>query len=161
MNKPFSLGSWILDLLKTVLYEFWYDYVKPTYGENAKLCYMDTESFIVHVKTEDIYNDIAEDVETSFGTSNFELEGPLPKGKNKKVIELMKHELGEKIMKEFVWLTAKTYSYLKDNNDEDKKEKGTKKCAIKRKLEFEDYKNCLEATEIENEKNHLEKINLM
>ena len=63
MNKPAYLGLSILDLSKTVIYEFWYDYVKPKYGENAKLCYMDTDSFIVHVKTDDIYKDIAKDVE--------------------------------------------------------------------------------------------------
>ena len=85
------------------MYEFWYDYVKPKYGENAKLCYMDTDSFIVHVKTDDIYKDIAEDVETRFDTSSYELEcnsieRPFQKGKNKKVIELMRDELGGKIM---------------------------------------------------------------
>ena len=69
MNKPVYLGLSILDLSKTVMYEFWYDYVKPKYGENAKLCYMDTDSFIVHVKTDDIYKDIAEDVETRFEIS--------------------------------------------------------------------------------------------
>ena len=66
MNKPVYLGLSILDLSKTLMYEFWYDYVKPKYGENAKLCYMDTDSFIVHLKTEDIYKDISEDVETRF-----------------------------------------------------------------------------------------------
>ena len=118
------------------MYEFWYDYVKPKYGENAKICYMDTDSFIVHVKTDDIYKDIAEDVETRYGTSTFEIDRPLLKGKNKEVIGLMKDELGGQIIKEFVGLRAKTYSYLKDNNDEDKKAKGTKKCVIKRKLKF-------------------------
>ena len=63
------------------MYEFWYDYVKPKYDENTKLCYMDTDSFIVHVKTDDIYKDIAEDVETRFDTSNFEIDRPLTKGK--------------------------------------------------------------------------------
>ena len=72
------------------MYEFWHDYVKPKYGEKAKLCYMDTDSFIVHVKTSDIYIDIADDVETSFGTSNYELRRPLPKERNKKVVGLMK-----------------------------------------------------------------------
>ena len=81
------------------MYEFWYDYVKPKYGEKVKLCYMDTDSFIVYIKTDDIYKDIAEDVETRFDTSNYELDRPLPKGKNKKVIGLMKDELGGQIMK--------------------------------------------------------------
>ena len=89
--------------------------------------------------------------------SNFELDRRLPKGKNKKVIELMKDELGGQIMKEFVRLIAKSYSYLKDSNDESKKAKDTKKCIIKRKIEFQDYKNCLEAAQIENIMNHLEK----
>ena len=84
MNKPLYLGLPILDLSKTVMYESWYDYLKPKYGENAKLCYMDTDSFTVHVKTDDIYKDIAEDVEKRFDTSNFEIDRPLPKGKNKK-----------------------------------------------------------------------------
>ena len=73
INKPVSLDISRLCQSKTVMYEFWYDYVKPKYGENAKLCYMDTDSFIVHVKTDDIYKDIAEDVETRFDTSNFKL----------------------------------------------------------------------------------------
>ena len=97
------------------MYEFWYNYLKPKYGENAKLCYMDTDSFIVHVKADDIYKDIAEDVKTRFDTSNSEVDRPLPKGKNKKVIGLMKDELGGEIMKKFVGLKAKTYSYLKDS----------------------------------------------
>ena len=109
------------------------------------MLYMDTDSFIVYIKTDDIYKDIAEDVETRFDTSNYELDRPLPKGKNKKVIGLMKDELGEQIMKELFGLRVKAYSYLKENNDEDKKAKGTKKCAIKRKLKFENHKNCLEA----------------
>ena len=84
MNKLVYLGLSILDLSKTVIYEFWYHYVKPKYGEKAKLCYMDTHSFIVHIKINDIYKDIAENVETRFYTSNGELDKPLPKIKNKK-----------------------------------------------------------------------------
>ena len=79
MNKPVYLDLSILDLSKTVTYEFWYDYVKPKYGENPKLCNMDTGSFIIHVKSDDIYKDIAEDVETRSDTSKFELDRPLPK----------------------------------------------------------------------------------
>ena len=74
MNKPIHFGLSILKLSKTLIYEFWYDYVKPKYGEKVKLCYMDRDSFIVYIKTEDIYKDIAEDVETRFGTSNCEFE---------------------------------------------------------------------------------------
>ena len=74
INKPVYLRLSTLNLSKTVMYEFWYDYVKQKYGENAKLCYMDTESFIFHLKTEDIYIDIVEDVEERFDTSNFEMD---------------------------------------------------------------------------------------
>ena len=76
MNKLGHLGLSILDLSKTVMDEFWYDYVKPKYGENEKLCYMDTDSFTVHVKTDDTYKDIVKDVETRFDTSNFEIDKP-------------------------------------------------------------------------------------
>ena len=81
MNKPVYLHLSILDLSKTVMYEFWYDYVKPKCGENRKLCYVDRDSFNVCVKAENIYKDIAEDLETRFETSNFELDRPLTKGK--------------------------------------------------------------------------------
>ena len=66
------------------MYEFWYDYVKLKYGEKVKLCCMDTDSFIVYIKTDDIYKDIAEDVENRFDTGNYKLDRPLPKGENKK-----------------------------------------------------------------------------
>ena len=101
------------------MYEFWYNYVKPKHGEKAKLCYMDTNGFIVYIKTDDIYKDIPEDVETIFDTSNYELDRPLPKEKNKKVIGLIKDELDQKIMIKCVGLRAKTYSYLKDDGSED------------------------------------------
>ena len=89
------------------MYEFLYDYVKPKYGEKAKLCYMNTDSLIVYIKTGDIYADIAKDAETRFDTSSYVLDRPLPKGKNKNVIGLMKDELGGKIMKKFVALREK------------------------------------------------------
>ena len=143
MNKPIYLGLSILEISKTLMYEFWYDYMKPKYGDNVKLCYMDTDSFITHIKTEDFYKDIANDVEKRFNTSNYEVNRPLPTGKNKKVIGLMKDELGGKIMTEFVALRPETYSYLTDDCEEDKKAKGTKKCVIKRRLKFDDYKDCL------------------
>ena len=115
MNKPLYLGLSILEISKTLMYEFWYDYMKPKYGDNVKLCYMDTDSFIMHIKTEDFYKDIADDVEKRFDTSNYECDRPLPTGKNKKVIGLMKDKLGGKIMTEFVALRPKTYSYLTDD----------------------------------------------
>ena len=113
--------------------------------------------FFVHGKTDDIYKETAGDVEKRFDTSNYELSRPLPKEKKKKVVELMKDELGGKSMKKFVRLITKNYSYLKDGGSEDKKEKDTKKCVIRKKLEFEDYDNCLEATQIENKINQVRK----
>ena len=78
MNKPISLGLSILEISKTVMYEFWYDYIKPKYNNNVKLCYMDTDSFIMNIKTNDFYQDIASDVENRFDTSNYEVNKPLP-----------------------------------------------------------------------------------
>ena len=98
MNKPVYLGLSILQLRKILIYKLWYDYVKPKYGGKAKLCYMDRDSFLILVKT-DIYKEIAEDVELRFDASNYELNRSLPIGKIRKVIGLMKEELGGKIMK--------------------------------------------------------------
>ena len=148
MNKPIYLGLPILEISKLLTYEFWYDYMKPKYGNNVKLCYMDTDSFIMNIKREDFYKDIANDVEKRFDTSNYEVNRPLPTGKNKKVIGLMKDQLEGKIITEFITLRPKTYSYLTDDCKEDKKAKGTKKCVIKRMIEFDDYKNCLIKDEV-------------
>ena len=143
MNKPIYLRLSILDISKILMYEFWYDYMKTKYGNDVKLCYMDTDSFAMNIKTEDFYKDIANDVEKRFDTSNYEVDRPLPTGKNKKVIGLMKDELGGKIIMEFVTLRPNPYSYLTDDGKEDKKAKGTKKCIIKRMIKFDDYKKCL------------------
>ena len=148
MNKPIYLRLSILDISKILMYEFWYDYMKPKYNNNVKLCYMDTDSFVMNIKTNDFYKDIANDIEKRFDTSNYECNRSLPIGKNKKVIELMKDELGGKIITEFVTLRPKTYSYSTDDGKEDKKTKGTKKCVTKRMIKFNDYKNCLLKDEI-------------
>ena len=113
---------------------------------------MKKHCIIVYIKADEIYKDIAEDVETRFDTSNYELDRPLPKGKTKQVIGLMKDELGRKIMTKFLGLRAKTCIYLTNDGSEDKKAKGTKKCVIKRKIKFENYRNSLEATKLK--KNH-------
>ena len=113
---------------------------------------MDTDSFAMHIKTIDFYKDIASDVENRFDTSNYEANTsetsalahrPLPTGKNKKIIGLMKDKLGGKIITEFVTLRPKTYSFLTDDGKEDKKAKGTRKCVIKKMIKFNDYKKCL------------------
>ena len=145
MNKPIYLGQAILDISKTLMYEFWYDYLKPKYGNRVKLCYMDTNSFVINVETEDFYKDIANDVDKWFDTSNYDEKGerPLAIEKNKKVIGMFKNELGGKIMTEFCALRAKAYSYKLDDDTEGKKAKGTKKCIVKRELTFKNYVDCL------------------
>ena len=139
------------------MHEFWYNYVKAKYGKKTKLCYMDTYSFILYLKEDDIYKNIPEDFRTILDKSNCELDGQLPKGKNKKIINVKTDELGGKIMTELVGLNGKkTYYYLADDNDE-KIAESTKKCVINRKLKFEGYKICLQATQLENEINRPEK----
>ena len=101
MNEPVYLGLSILEISKTLMYELWYDYMKPKYGDDVKLCYMDTDNFIMHIKKKDFYKGIADDIEKRIDTSNYECDKPLSRGKNKKVIGLMKDELGGKIMTEF------------------------------------------------------------
>ena len=145
MNKPVYLRQAILDLSKIVMYEFHYDYMKPKYGENLKLCYMDTDSRVYHIKAEDFFEDIAKDVNARFDTSGYSKEDarPLPIGLKKKVIEFMKDELGAKSMTEFVALRPKLFAYRKLDGEEDKRCKGIKKCVVKKTLDFDDYKKCL------------------
>ena len=150
INKPIYLGQAVLDLSKTLMYEFWYDYLKPMYGDKIKLCYTNTDSFIMHIKTDDFYKDISADVNKWFDTSNFNKNDnrPLEIGKNKKALRKFKDDLGGKIMTKFVALRAKTYSFLIDDFKDDdyeknrivnKKAKGTKKCVVKREILFNNY----------------------
>ena len=145
MNEPIYLGMSILGISKTLMYKFWYDYFKPKYGDKAKLCYTDTDSFIIHIITEEFFENISNDVEIWYDTSNYDENDkrPLSIGKNKKVIGLFKDELGGKIMNEFCALRAKTYSYLTNDNSEVKKSKRTKNCVLKREGIFWNYKDCL------------------
>ena len=114
----------------------------PKYGEKLDLCYMDTDSLIYNIETEDFYKDIAEDVPARFDTSGYNPDRPLPVGLNKKVIGLMKDELGGEIMTEFVTLRPKMYAY-KTGSAESKKCKGIKKCVVRKTISFKDYKACL------------------
>ena len=128
MNKPIYLGMSILGISKTVMCEFWYDYIKAKYGERAKLCYTDTDSFVIHIITEDFYKDIANDVDRWFDTSNYDENDKrsLLIGKNKKEIGLFKDECGRKIMTVFVGVRSKTRAYLMDDDSEHKKQKEQK-----------------------------------
>ena len=144
MNKPICLGMSNQNISKPLMYDFFYDLIKPRYQYKAKQWYMDTGNFDIYLKTEDFYRDIANDVKKLFDTSNHDEDDkrPLPIGKNKKVIGLFKDELGGRIIKEFVGLRAKIYAHLMDNDTEHKKAKGTKKCVIKKRLMFKNYKDC-------------------
>ena len=146
IDKPIYTGFTVLDLSKTCMYEFHYDYMKPKYGNCAQLLYMDTDSFIYNVKTDDFYLDISEDVSKRFDTSNYseDLDRPLKIGMNKKIPGLFKDVLGGEIMTEFVALRAKMYAYKKLDGDVEKRCKGTKKCVVKKRISFEDFKNCYE-----------------
>ena len=170
MNKPVYLGQAVLDLSKTLTYEFHYDYMRPKYGSKVSLCYMDTDSFVYEIEAEDFYRDIAKDVEKRFDTSGYSKDDnrPLPIGINEKVIGLMKDELGEKIMTEFVALRAKMYAYRKMEKEvEEKRCKDTEKCVVSEDLLFDDYKVCLfdgetiymEQTLFENKKHGVYTIN--
>ena len=153
MNKPIYLGQVILDIGKMLLYEFWYDYLIPKYDDKIKLCYMGTDSFIIYVETEDFFKYISNHVNKWFDTSNYskDINRPLEKGKNKKVIGKFKDELGGLIMSKFCALRSKAYAFLIDGfndidyekHDINKKAKGTKKCVIKNKITFNDYVNVL------------------
>ena len=153
INKPIYLGEAVLDLSKTLMFEFWYDYLKPMYGDKIRLCYTDTDSFIMHIKADDFYKDISADVDKWFDTSNFNKNDNrlLEIGKNKKVLGKFKDELGGKIMAKLCALRAKTYSFLIDDFTDDdyeknrmvnKKAKGTKKCFVKREILFN---NCFDS----------------
>ena len=154
MNKPVYLAMSILGISETLMYQFCYDYIKLKYGDKSQLCYMGIDSFVIYIKIEDFYEDIANDVERWFDMSNYDENGkrPLPIGKNKKVIGLFKDEIKGKIMKEFVALRAKTYACLTIGyNDDDyhkkkiinKRAKETKICVTKLELMFKNYKDSL------------------
>ena len=150
INRAIYLGQAVLDLSKTLMFEFWYDYLKPMYSDKTRLCYTDTDSVIMHIKTDYFYKDIRANVNKCFDTSNFNTNDnrPLDIGRNKKVLGKFKDELGGKIMTKFVALRAKTCSFLIDDFTDDdyektriviKKAKGTKKCVVKRDILFSNY----------------------
>ena len=146
MNKPVYLGMSILDLSKTVMFDFHYQYIKPKYGKQAKLLFTDTDSFLYEIQTEDFYKDISGDVKNRFDTSDY-IEGHpsgIPTGVNKKVLGMFKDEAAGKIIKEFVGLRAKLYSYKMDEGKENKRCKGIKKAVVEKSITHENYKTCLE-----------------
>ena len=145
MNKPIYLGMCILELSKTIMYDFHYQYIKPKYGEKAKLLFTDTDSLMYEIETEDFYKDISGDVKDRFDTSDYPENHPsgIPTGINKKVLGMMKDEAGGKIIKEFVGLRSKLYSFVMDDGEETKKCKGIKKQVVESSIRHEHYKTCL------------------
>ena len=145
LYKPIYLGMSILDLSKTLMYEFHYDYVKPKWGDKSKLLFTDTDSLCYEIQTNDVYEDIKNDVDRWYDTSNYDKDHPsgLYSGKNKKVIGFFKDECGGKYITEFVGLKAKSYSYETSDGKVEKKCKGVKKYVVKKYITHEDYKECL------------------
>ena len=145
MNKPVYLGMCILDLSKIIMYDFHYNYIKSKYADKAKLLFTDTDSLMYEIETEDFYKDIAGDVKDKFDTSDYPENHPsgIPTGENKKVLGMMKDEVAGKIIKEFVGLRSKLYSFVMDDGGETKKCKGIKKQVVERSIRHEHYKTCL------------------
>ena len=145
MNKPVYLGMSILDLSKTLMFDFHYKYIIPKYGNKAKLLFTDTDSFLYEIQTEDFYKDISGDVKDRFDTSDYPEGHPsgIPTGVNKKVLGMFKDEAAGKNITEFVGLRAKLYSYKMEEGKENKKCKGIKKAVVEKSISHEDYKTCL------------------
>ena len=145
MNKPVYLGMCILDLSKIIMYDFHYNYIKPKYGNKAKLLFTDTDSLFYEIQTEDFYKDISEDVKNRFDTSDYPENHPsgIPTGINKKVLGMFKDETAGKIIKEFVGLRSKLYSFIMEEGKENKRCKGVKKQVVENNISHEDYKTCL------------------
>ena len=145
MNKPVYLGMSILDLSKTLMYDFHYNYVIAKYGNRAKLLFTDTDSFLYEIQTEDFYKDISGDVKDRFDTSEYPEGHPsrIPTGINKKVLGMFKDEAKGDNIKEFVGLRAKLYSFKMEEGKENKKCKGIKKAVVEKSIRHEDYKTCL------------------
>ena len=135
-NKPVCLGMCILDLSKTLIYDFHYNYIKPKYGDKAKLLFTDTDSFMYETQTEDFYKDISVDVKHRFDTSDYPPDHPsgIPSGFNKKVLGMFKDEAGGKVIDEFVGLRAKLCSYKMFEGEESKNAKELKNRWSKRVL---------------------------
>ena len=145
MNKPIYLGMCILDLSKIIMYDFHYNYIKSKYADKAKLLFTDTDSLMYEIQTEDFYKDISGDVKDRFDTSDYPENHPsgIPTGENKKVLGMMKDEVAGKIIKEFVGLRSKLYSFVMDDVGETKKCKGIKKQVVESSIRHEHYKTCL------------------
>ena len=144
-NKPVYVGQAILDLSKTLMFDFHYNYIKEKYHNKAELLFTDTDSLMYEIKTDDFYKDISPDILSKFDTSDYPTnhKSGILTGANKKVIGMFKDEVAGKQITHFVGLRPKLYSYKVEDEKELKKCKGIKKNVIKKKLDFDDYVKCL------------------
>ena len=143
-NKPIYIGMSILDISKTLIFEFHYKYMIPKFKENQQLLFTDTDSLCYEIKNVDFYKEIKPDINSRFDTSDLDKNNKFGFPQvNKKVLGLMKDEFGGKIALEFVGLRSKMYCLLIDSNDEIKKAKGVKKNVIKKEIKIQDYRNAL------------------
>jgi len=144
-NKPVYLGMSILDLSKTLMYDFHYNHIKKKFDSKVNLLFTDTDSLCYEIETEDFFKDISADAQEKFDTSNFTPNHPsgIPTGINKKVPGMFKDEAGGEIIEEFVGLQAKLYAIKKLDGEEEKRCKGVKRGVVKKSISFEDFKECL------------------
>ena len=144
-NKPIYVGQAILDLSKTLMFDFHYNFIRKKYGNKAELLFTDTDSLMYLIQTDDFYSDIKHDISKKFDTSDYPENHPsgIKTGVNKKVIGKFKDEVGGKQITHFVGLRPKLYTFKVEEKVEIRKAKGVKKNVIKKSLSFEDYKKCL------------------
>ena len=145
-NKPVYVGQAILDLSKTLMFDFHYNYIQKKYTHNrAKLLFTDTDSLMYEITTDDFYKDISKDIKTKFDTSDYppNHESGILTGANKKVIGMFKDEVAGKQITEFVGLRPKLYSFKVEGEKANKKCKGIKKNVVKKGINFQDYFECL------------------
>ena len=153
-NKPVYVGQSILDLSKTLMFDFHFNYIKNKYGKKAQLLFTDTDSLMYEIKTKDFYKDIYDDVKNKFDTSDYPSDHPsgIITGANKKVIGMFKDEVAGKQITHFVGLRPKLYSFKIEDEKELKKCKGIKSNVVKKELDFDDYVKCLISGEKEMKK---------
>ena len=151
-NKPVYVGQAILDLSKTLMFDFHYNYIKKKYHNKAELLFTDTDSLMYYIKTKDFYKDISSDIQDKFDTSDYDPnhESGIQTGVNKKVIGMFKDEVAGKQITHFAGLRPKLYSFKVEDGSLTKKCKGISKNVVKNEIEFEDYVSCLLTGERQN-----------
>ena len=142
LDRPTYVGMSILDLSKTLMYDRYYNNLKNVYGDRARMLSTDTDSLIVHIKTDDIYADMAQHAD-QYDMSNHPADHFLQSNKNKKVLGKMKDECAGTPIAEFVGLKPKMYSILKADGGQERRSKGVKKCVVKKYILHEQYKAAL------------------